>query len=183
MTAPLLILDLDETLIFGTRTPLSHPPDLEHGGWCIYHRPHLAEFIEQVRTAIELAVWTSATESYADLVVGTAFPPDLPFAFVWSRARCTWRHHPETREEYWLKNLRKVERLGYDLDRVLMVDDEAVKLERNYGNHIPIAPFTGASDDSKLPLLARYLLSVSTRPNLRAIEKRRWRSDPGVAAS
>lgn len=26
---------------------------------------------------------------------------------------------------YWLKNLRKVERFGYDLDRVLMVDDES----------------------------------------------------------
>jgi len=106
-----------------------------------------------------------------------------PFVSVPLCSSCTWRYHPETREEYWLKNLRKVERLGYDLDRVLMVDDEAVKLERNYGNHIPIAPFTGASDDTELPLLARYLLSVSTRPNLRAIEKRHWRSDPGVANS
>lgn len=73
MSTPLLILDLDETLIFGTRAPLSHPPDLDHAGWCIYHRPHLADFIAQVRTAYELAVWTAATESYADLVVGTAF--------------------------------------------------------------------------------------------------------------
>jgi len=63
------------------------------------------------------------------------------------------------------------------------VDDESCKLEKNHGNHIPIAPFTGARDDTELPLLARYLLSVSTRPHLRAIEKRRWRSDPGVAAS
>ena len=105
----------------------------------------------------------------------------LASAFVWSHERCTWRHHPETREEYWLKNLRKVERLGYDLDRVLMVDDESNKLENKHGNRIPIAPFTGTSDDTELPLLARYLLSVSSRPNLRAIAKRRWQSDPGVA--
>jgi hypothetical protein len=45
------------------------------------------------------------------------------------------------------------------------------------------APFTGATDDAKLPLLARYLLSVSTRPNLRTIEKRRWRSDSSVTIS
>ena len=93
------------------------------------------------------------------------------------------RHHPETREEYWLKNLRKAAGPGCDLDCVLMVDDEAHKLEKNHGNHIPIAPLTGASDDTELPLLARYLLIVSTRPDLRAIEKRRWRSDPSVATS
>ena len=28
-----------------------------------------------------------------------------------------------------------------------------------------------------------FVILDSTRPNLRAIEKRRWRSDPGVAAS
>jgi hypothetical protein len=32
-----------------------------------------------------------------------------------------------------------VKRLGCDLDRVLMVDDEAHKLERNCGNHIGVA--------------------------------------------
>jgi hypothetical protein len=60
-----------------------------------------------------------------------------------------------------------------------MVDDEAHKLEKNHGIHILTASFTGTSDDPELPLLARCLLSVSTRLNLRAMEKR----DPGVAAS
>jgi hypothetical protein len=32
-----------------------------------------------------------------------------------------------------------VNRFGYDLYRVLMVDDEAHKLERNYGNHLAVA--------------------------------------------
>lgn len=90
---------------------------------------------------------------------------------------------PGPREEYWLQSLRKGGRPGCDLDRVLMVDHEVHKLEKIHGNHIPIAPFTGTSDDTELLLLARYLLSVSTRPNLRAIGKRRWRSVPGVSAS
>ena len=45
-----------------------------------------------------------ATEDRADLVVRSVYPADLALAFVWSRERCTWRHHPGTREEYWLKN-------------------------------------------------------------------------------
>ena len=32
-----------------------------------------------------------------------------------------------------------MELLGYEVYRVLMVDDEAHKLERNYGNHIAVA--------------------------------------------
>jgi hypothetical protein len=68
------------------------------------------------------------------------------------RERCTWRRSPETQQEYWLKNLRKVKRLGYDLDRVLMVDEEAHKLERNYGNH------TAVAENSEEPELTSQVL-------------------------
>ena len=74
---PLLILDLDETLIFGTETPPDRPADLRVDAYAIHHRPHLAEFIARVRPAYQLAVWTSATESYAAPVVRSIFPPDL----------------------------------------------------------------------------------------------------------
>jgi hypothetical protein len=43
----------------------------------------------------------------------------------------TLRHHLGTREEYWLKNLRKVARPRCDLDRVLMMDDESYKPEKS----------------------------------------------------
>jgi hypothetical protein len=65
-----------------------------------------------------------------DLVARTVFPADLALACVWSRERCTWRHHPGTREEHLLRESRKVARPGCDLDRVLMVDDESHKLEK-----------------------------------------------------
>jgi RNA polymerase II subunit A small phosphatase-like protein len=151
---PLLILDLDETLIFGTETPLSRLPDLMVGPFGVYLRPHLDEFIARVSALYRLAVWTSATQSYAAPIVNRLFPPTVQLEFLWARERCTWRRNPETYEEYWLKNLRKVKERGYDLDRVLMVDDTASKLERNYGNHIAIAPYTGATDDDELLRLA-----------------------------
>jgi TFIIF-interacting CTD phosphatase-like protein len=176
MGAPLLILDLDETLIFGTELALDRPADLRVADYAIYHRPHVAEFVVQVRSAYQLAVWTSASESYAGPIVRSIFPSDLPLGFVWSRERCTWRRNAETHQEYWLKNLRKVKRLGYDLDRVLMVDDEPRKLEKNYGNHIAVAPYTGAADDQELLRLAEYLVRIADCPNLRALEKRGWRS-------
>jgi hypothetical protein len=74
-------------------------------------------------------------------------------------------NHPEVREEYVLKNLRKAERLGYDLDRVLMVDDEAHKPANNHGSHIPIESFTGTHRRHRTHLGGdRYFLSVSPPP-------------------
>ncbi len=175
MKLPLLILDLDETLIFGVRTSLDRPPHLWVAQYAIYRRPHLDEFVAHVRLAYQLAVWTSATASYADPVVRGIFPADLPLAFVWSREHCTWRRNLETQQEYWLKNLRKVKQLGYNLERVLMVEDEAHKLERNYGNHIAVAPYTGGPEDDELLRLAEYLVRTANCPNFRSLEKRCWR--------
>jgi len=177
MTEPLLILDLDETLIFGTETPLDRYPDLGVGSYAVYLRPHLAAFLAAVGPWYRVAVWTSATESYARPIANAIFPCDLPLEFLWCRERCTWCRDPETHEEYWLKNLRKVKRLGYDLDQVLFVDDEPRKLEQNYGNHIHIQPYRGALHDEELLWLAKYLGRIAFHQNLRSLEKRRWRTE------
>lgn len=176
---PLLILDLDETLIFGTSGRLDRRPDALLEPYAIYHRPGAREFLERVRTAYTVSVWTAATSEYAQLVVRSLFPEDLELAFVWSRERCTWRRAPETQEEYWLKNLLKVRRLGHHLDRVLIVDDDPQKLERNYGNLVQVHPWTGDPDDRELERLADYLVSIADRSNFRSLEKRRWREHPG----
>lgn len=40
---------------------------------------------------------------------------------------------------------------------------------------IAVAPYTGAADGEELLWLAEYLLRVADCPNLRALDKRRWR--------
>src|SRR3546814_10875526 len=65
----------------------------------------------------------------------------------------------EDREEFrYLKPLDKVKRLGWSLNRVLVVDDTPAKLERNFGNAIYPSPYMGAEDDRELELLGKYLL-------------------------
>ena len=65
MKPPLLILDLDEILIFGTETPLARLPDLMVGAFGIYLRPHVDVFLMRVSALYRLAVWTVAALSYA----------------------------------------------------------------------------------------------------------------------
>lgn len=85
---------------------------------------------------------------------------------------------PRCWEEYYLKNLKKVKHRGYDLAKVLIVDDSPEKVQRHYGNAIYVTPFHGSPDDSELRLLSGYLRSLHPVDDVRRIEKRNWRSRP-----
>lgn len=176
MDRTLLILDLDETLIFGTEMPLARPADfiaceLYH----VYARPHVADFLAACGRAFELAVWTSSTEDYAGEVVSRLFRDRSGLRFLWGRERCTLYSDFERGTSYWLKDLKKVVKLGYGLERILVVDDSPEKLRRNYGNHIAVAPYEGDPADDELPALVAYLQTLRDAADVRAVEKRGWR--------
>lgn len=172
----LLILDLDETLIFASEeAPEGRLADFRVGPYQILRRPHLAEFLTFCREHFEVAVWTSSSGSYAAAVVAQIFGPDYPLAFVWALDRCTHGLRGDSPEMQPLKHLAKVRRRGYALERVLMVDDSPEKLVRSYGNLVQIRPFQGEPEDQELRYLMPYLLELKTEPNIRAVEKRGWR--------
>lgn len=174
MVRPLLILDLDETLVHATTQPL----DIDHAFRCdqyfIHERPFVREFLIAVADAWDLAVWTSSAPDYAECIRSHLFA-DVSLVFLWTRERCTGRFDAESQQRYWVKDLRKVKRAGYDLSRVLMVDDLPQALERNYGNLLTVKPFEGDPADAELRSLAPYLVGLACEENLRSIEKRGWR--------
>lgn len=171
----MLILDLDETLVFGSEEALMRPADLHAGPFHIYLRPYLAPFLTAVSQWFNLAVWTSAGDTYAAEIVSRAFPEAIKLHFVWSNERCGYKYHPETGGYHSLKDLRKVKRRGYRLERVLVLDDSPEKLQRHYGNHLRVRPFVGAEDDRELEDILSYLKLIRDVPNLRNLEKRNWR--------
>jgi carboxy-terminal domain RNA polymerase II polypeptide A small phosphatase len=171
----LLILDLDETLIHAATTDLGRPADFRVGEYHVYQRPGLAAFLASVQATFDTAVWSSSTASYGRDVVAAIFPDPSGLKFVWTRERCVYRRDLETGESVWIKDLKKVKRLGYPLEQVLIVDDSPEKLTRNYGNHVSIRPFEGARNDDELRLLAAYLAGIVTCDNVRSLDKRKWR--------
>lgn len=173
---PLLILDLDETLIHASDRPLERAAEVRVGPYYVYRRPHLTEFIAQAVQYYRTAIWSSASGDYVAAIVARALPPAFEPAFVWSRERCTPQYDPELQETFFAKDLRKLKRLGVDLEQTLIVDDEPRKLARHYGNAIYVRPFVGAADDAELPRLGRYLASIAAKPRFRSFEKRNWRS-------
>lgn len=175
-TRPLLILDLDETLVHGSEAPLHRPADFTVGPFHIYKRPHVDSFLESTAVHYDLAIWSSASHGYVTHVVRVLGGGVVEWQFVWSRSRCVPRLHPELMEIQFIKDLKKVKRLGHDLDRVLIVDDTRHKVSRNYGNAIYVSPYEGADHDRELHRLAGYVNWLRAEANFRKIEKRGWRT-------
>lgn len=175
MTRPLLILDLDETLVYAAEQPLERTLECRVGPYFVYRRPGVDVFLDTVSRWFEPAIWTSSSCDYAYAMLDTAFPNGPEWKFVWARERCTRRYHPELQAEYWLKDLQKIRRLGYALERTVMVDDSPEKLQRHYGNLVRVSPFMGDSADEELPLLTPFLEYLSGLENVRRVEKRNWR--------
>lgn len=171
----LLILDIDETLVHATEAPLDIPHDFSFSRYFVYKRPHLDEFIDFCMDRFDVALWTSSTAGYAAIMADELFK-NKHLQFVWSRKRCTQRINNEDKCYIWLKKLSKVKKLGFRLEKILVVDDSPEKHEKNYGNLIQVRPFTGNLADTELLVLMQYLDDLKYAENVRHIEKRLWQN-------
>ncbi len=172
----LLILDLDETLVHASERPLDQTPDFRVGPYFIHRRPHLEAFLKGCAQSFHVAIWSSSSADYLGAVLRAILPPEVSPRFVWSRERCVQRLHPERLEIDFIKDLKKVKRRGFDLKRVLIVDDTPRKVVRNYGNAVYVNPYLGDRSDDELLRLGPFLESLKSVPDVRAIEKRGWRN-------
>jgi len=173
----LLILDLDETLIYAIDQPLDRPCDFRATSYVVYRRPGVAAFIADCLEMFTVAVWTASGRTYAEVVVAELFGArQSELAFFWTGERCTRRYDPESMSMYTRKPLRKVRRLGYDLGRVLIVDNTPATFEANYGNAVLVTDYLGAQEYDELPRLSQYLRTIGPLEDVRRIEKRLWRS-------
>lgn len=176
MEPALLILDLDETLIWATQEEPPDGFDFRAFTYFVKKRPHLDEFLHAVRQWYKLAVWSSSDDKYVLHVVDNVLGGPSGLCFAWGRSRCTQRYDEETCDYYYAKNLKKVKRKGFDLRRVLILDDSPEKLRQNFGNHLQVRPFEGQSADRELLDVLPFLEALKDRGNFREIEKRGWRS-------
>jgi TFIIF-interacting CTD phosphatase-like protein len=172
----LLILDLDETLIFAEEMPLARNADFLVGQFFVYKRQYLQEFIKFCTGNFDVAIWTSSTRNYAAKIVEEIFPNPNELAFFWSRERCTIKYDEELQETYFEKMMSKVRKRGYDLKKVIVVDDSPEKWRNSYGNLVRIKPFFGEIDDNELKRLIIYLERLNSTENIRKTEKRNWQN-------
>ncbi|MEP0262865.1 HAD family hydrolase [Dokdonia sp.] len=170
------MLDLDETLIHATGTQLEVPHNFRYTNYFIYERPYLKEFLETISLHFNLAIWSSADDMYVQEIVDKIKPSTITFEFVWGRTRCTTRRDYDLDRYVHEKRLKKAKKLGFTLERMLIIDDSPEKTRDNYGNAIYINAFEGNQNDKELQALSEYLHSIKNTHNVRSLEKRGWRN-------
>jgi RNA polymerase II subunit A small phosphatase-like protein len=74
------------------------------------------------------------------------------------------------------KPLVKIKRrYNIPLERILIIEDDPLKVKSNYGNAIYVKPFQGDVADDELKHLTHYLQEIAMESNFRRIEKRGWK--------
>lgn len=176
MNDKLLILDIDETLLFASQQALDQKHDFLAEHYFVYKRPYLEEFLEFAFNNFKVAIWTSSNELYANHIVKQIITSPDALEFVWARSKCVAKFNPETWEHDYIKDLKKAKKNGYNLKDMIMVDDTPKKLRRNYGNLVRVTPFMGDQRDEELLDLATYLEQLKGEKNIRKVEKRGWKN-------
>ncbi|MEP7037589.1 MAG: HAD family hydrolase [Acidobacteriota bacterium] len=176
MNEQLLILDLDETLIYSSETPLEREFDFRVGVFHTYKRPYLKEFLEFCFENFSVAVWTSSTRNYAKNIIKNILNENQNLKFLHSRERCTLSYDEETRENFYSKKLTKLRRRGVNLDSIIVVDDSPEQWRDSYGNLVKVKRFVGETGDDELKFLIRYLAKLKDVDNIRKLEKRGWKN-------
>jgi RNA polymerase II subunit A small phosphatase-like protein len=150
MSVRLVVFDLDETLVHATKETLAYIYDFEVPPYHVYIRPFAAELISFTAKHFDIAVWSSSSQEYVEIVTAKLFGTQFPTEFAWAVQRCVQRVDPRTNGYVYIKDLRKVQKHGYTVDEIVMLDDSPEKLQRQPGRHLHVAPFTGDKDDREL---------------------------------
>ena len=145
----LVVIDLDETLIYSSQTALDRPPDFAVGPYLVYKRPFLDEFLRVAMSLYDLAIWTSSTAPYAFAIASELVQDVAAFKFIWARERCTARLDPETQSYDFIKNLTKLRRRGFSLERTVVVDDSPENINSTTGTWFACRPFAAMSPMSR----------------------------------
>lgn len=155
---PLLILDMDECLLHASSSKLDNILiDYEYQHLSVYFRPGVVQFLEQLSTKYQLAIWSTGTDAYVHALIAAVTPKKVNYSFVWGRSKCRKVKDDIFGYSHFYKPLDKLKRYGFIPEQITMIDDTPSKIVSNYATVIEIDAFEGAPDDNALILLLARL--------------------------
>jgi len=152
----LLVLDIDETLLYSTYENLKRKPDFLFNERKVYLRPHLFEFLDYCFANFEVAVWTSSKSDYAKFILRNILPDNSKLKFLWTRKDCKKKFlfNGFFKEIKYVKDLQQIK--GYRIDEIIIIDDtpqNIIPLE----NILQIEEYRGVQNDDALILMIQKL--------------------------
>lgn len=160
---PLLVLDVDETLVHASFTPAKPynvhiiiEVDGEQGDIFVAYRPHLFTFLDAIVDWFEVAIFTASQSCYADQLLDHIDPQGRLGRLRLFREHCT---------EINGARVKDLSLLGRPLHRVALVDNSPVTYVFQPRNGIPILSWFEDTRDVELlkllPMLRQLAASES----------------------
>lgn len=171
----LLVLDLDETLIYATMFELEQHPDFRIGMAQVVKRPGVDRFLASCLESFNVGIWTSATREYAEDVLGHLLNDTSKLAFVRTREHCTKKIDPHTHDRCWSKDMGKLLSEGHNAKSIIVVDDSSSSWSPYEANVVPVSKFKGDPTDRELDSLLPFLPKLSRCTDVRSVDKHEWK--------
>jgi len=155
-----LVLDLDETLIHVSLTPVKECDFtfvLQGTTYYGKKRPNLDLFLTfAFKRFHSVSIWTAATAAYAKKIINNIMTPDQQKNLAFFKTR---KDLEKVNKGPYFKPLRKIfstskaHQLHMHKHNTIMIDDRDDVLHDNPGNGIKIPPYRGLNSDKYLPKL------------------------------
>ena len=169
---PLLILDIDQTLLHACVEPLARDHDFRTTHTYVYKRPGVDDFLEFCAEHFRVGIWTTAGPSFAGQIRDILFGPAYPLKFLRTVEHCTRFSQGLDKPVVHVKDLSQ---LSTPLDNIVMIDDSPEKLQVTPGNLVAVRPYYGEHEDDELQRLTNYLNSIKGQPAIGHLNKQDWR--------
>ena len=141
-----VVLDLDETII------RYNIKNAKFDNKNLIKRPYLFEFVSSLtKEKCELVIFTSSLQEYADPIIDEIEKEKKYFS------KRLYRQHTILIGDNFVKDLSK---LGRDLNKIIIVDNEKDSFNLNKSNGILIKPFFGEENSFNLDMALENLLII-----------------------
>lgn len=164
---PLLVLDLDETLVSSSTsvrpnvvTDREVRVTIDGTAVTVYVslRPHVREFLESVLKYWDVFLFTAAAQTYADAVIDEILDPERKIF-----QRRLYRQHCTLIDGVFVKNLGQ---LGRPLEQIVIIDNTPAAYSLNPDNALPIFSWHGGpGGDRELYFVIPALKALSKEPD------------------
>lgn len=134
----------------------------------VYQRPFVHELLGFAFDFFDVGVWSSSSKEYVAAVTEHLFH-SYPLKFAWSAEKCVQRPDPRTNGYVYIKDLRKLQSLGFKPERITIIDDSPEKVQRQSRSHLPVKPFTGDFQDCELLEIKSALQAMLSQSRASAI--------------
>jgi RNA polymerase II subunit A small phosphatase-like protein len=136
-------------------------------GWCNEH--------------FEVAIWTTANDSYAHEMVECIIPSGMELAFLWCEDECTMVDHDEHHVAL-IKDLSRLDSLGVPLHEIVVIEDTPQKIAFHPENVMRIAEFRGDRGDRELQKAQRFLDFLRLEKSVYKAGIGDWQAHPSAVA-